>query len=106
MLQLVTVTSADSNCTNQVPIKISFCFGHRQSGLVAERSVGVISLQLLKPLVTLREIVPLRSQATNNNIVAKSITAGDKAITLVAANLYYIGGSQSILQYKVQIKPV
>ena len=85
MLQLVTITSADSDCTNQVPIKISFCFGHRQSGLVAERSVGVTSLQLLKPLVTLREIIPLGSQATNNNNIAKSITV---------VTSYYIGGSE------------
>ena len=84
MHQLVTVTSADLNCTHQVPIKRSLCFGHRQSGLVAVRSVGVTSLQLLKPLVTLREIIPLGSQATNN-IIAKSIIVGDKAITLVAA---------------------
>ena len=51
MHQLVTVTSADLNCTNQVPIKRSLCFGHRQSGLVAECSVGVASL------VTLSEII-------------------------------------------------
>ena len=90
MLQLVTITSADSDCTDQVPIKI-FCFGHRQSGLVAERSVGVSSLQLLKPLVTLREIIPLGSQATNNNIIAKFTTLVAKLLhwwqftTLVAA---------------------
>ena len=83
MPQLVTITSADSDCTNQVPMKISFCFGHRQSGLVAERSVGVTSLQLLKPLVTLSEIIPLGSQATKQ-----------QAITLVA--VYYIGGSSGI----------
>ena len=75
MLQLVTITFADLNCTHQVPIKISFCFGHRQSGLVAERSVGVTSLQLLKPLVTLREIIPLGSQATNN--INSNLLLGD-----------------------------
>ena len=85
MLQLVTILSADSDCTNQVPIQISFCFGHRQSGLVAERSVGEVSLQLLKPLVrSLKEIIPLgflatKQQATklgnNNSTIITSVAA-------------------------------
>ena len=71
MLQLVTILSADSNCTNQVPIKISFCFGHRQSGLVAERSVGVTSLQLLKLLVRSLDYHSAYKYNLGNNIKAK-----------------------------------
>ena len=81
MHQLATGITADLNCTHQVPIKRSLCFGHRQSGLVAERSIGVASLQLLKPLVrSLEEIITTRISSYKTAMV-----------TTLVASYYSIG---------------